>query len=82
MINPIMHPIGSDRLPSAVERLLSSSPNQVVATLLDELMKKTCPSAAITEPRDAISKASRTETSYLSHAPIKVRAAPITNYLI
>lgn len=79
MINPIMHPIGSDRLPSAVERLLSSSPNQVVAILLEELIKNTCPNAAITEPRDAISKASITETSYLSQAPMKVRAAPITN---
>jgi len=39
--NPTIHPIGSARPPSAVASPLSLSPNQVVASLLEELIKNT-----------------------------------------
>jgi hypothetical protein len=50
IMNPRMHPMGIERPPSAVDRALSLSPNQELANLLDELIKKPWPNAAMIVP--------------------------------
>lgn len=51
--SPKIQPIGRASPPSAVERDRSLSPNQVLANLLDELMKNPYPKAAIIVPRNS-----------------------------
>jgi len=72
--------MGRARPPRAVASPLSLSPNQVVASLLEELMKNTYPRAATIVPMMATSNLPVIETSYLSQAPARVSAAPIMIY--
>ena len=58
IIKPKMHPMGIDRPPSAVDRALSLSPNQELASLLEELIKKPWPKAAIIVPGNMYSNLS------------------------
>ncbi len=59
IINPIMHPIGIARPPRAVDNARSLSPNQALASLLEELMKKPWPKAATVVPIKEYEKLSK-----------------------
>ena len=56
--------------------LTSLSPNQVVANLLEEFMKKTYPKAAMRDPIVTNSNKPVGVTICLSQAPIKLMAPP------
>ena len=72
--------MGKARPPRAVASPLSLSPNHVVASLLEELIKNTYPRAATMVPMMATSNLPVIETSCLSQAPARVIAAPIIIY--
>ena len=57
------------------------SPNQVVASLLELLMKNTCPKAETIEPRLMIWKLARGTHNILSQAPANVSPAPTIIYI-
>lgn len=76
IMNPRMHPMGIDRPPSAVDRALSLSPNQELASLLEELIKKPWPKAAMIVPGNMNSNLSVAWTKSLSQDPKRRIVAP------
>ena len=72
--------IDLSRLNYYMSRYITSlSPNHVVASLLDELIKNTYPKAAIKDPKHTTSNFSIGVTIYLNQAPKSVIPAPIVN---
>lgn len=77
-----MQPSGKERAPIAVAMTLSLSPNQIVAILLEELIKNGYPIAIGIVAIKRIPNLSLTSITVLSHAPPIVHNAPVIKHIL